>query len=464
MKQEQIRYEEWLTTIANTRLVYNTMEELEQFFDNRSIHSNGIKRCFVTQKKLRSAFRDLNMEVELQTDGIFDLYSIMYHYKQAWIFFHNHLYRRANPERIALEIMSYCYSPYVRNGLGNKKRAIFKKITEQEINVPFLILMLMKAIPGYDSKEGDVIDMPHQYECVIHLMEKFVSGTSQFGLLPIIIRAREETQKSRLMLLFYVQQILDIYESYTEPENLYGLANDIKNSTVNLDIAGYWNECGGKLLYTNFWQIENALNNGTYFLTYWQKDADNNLSGIRYSLFIIEGTDGNLIYYILHPEAIKHRMEGLQYKDNDHVWYQTEMLDDTPAELPLQRLMFSGVWKLNINLTRCSDSDVIARYEAWLNHDCKIIKQYQHLEYDFRPNLYAITKTHLYIPSENDGEYYKVPKSSYEGFNRVHISDNVGTMLMNGKIYLAFDEFMLYISTSKNELKKYEIERVNRIE
>lgn len=34
MKQEQIRYEEWLTTIANTRLVYNTMEELEQFFDN----------------------------------------------------------------------------------------------------------------------------------------------------------------------------------------------------------------------------------------------------------------------------------------------------------------------------------------------------------------------------------------------------------------------------------------------
>ena len=35
---------------------------------------------------------------------------------------------------------------------------------------------------------------------------------------------------------------------------------------------------------------------------------------------------------------------------------------------------------------------------------------------------------------------------------------------MNGKTYLAFDEFMLYINTSKSELKKYEIERVNCIE
>ena len=75
-----------------------------------------------------------------------------------------------------------------------------------------------------------------------------------------------------------------------------------------------------------------------------------------------------------------------------------------------------------------------------------------------------MTKTHLYIPSENEGEYFKVPKSSFDGFDRIQITDNVGTMVMNGKTYLAFDEFMLYINTSKSELKKYEIERVNCIE
>ena len=39
--------------------------------------------------------------------------------------------------------------------------------------------------------------------------------------------------------------------------------------------------------------------------------------------------------------------------------------------------------------------------------------------------------------------------------------DNVGTMLMDNKLYLAFDEIMLYIATTKNELKKYGIKKIN---
>ena len=464
MKQEQNLYEEWLTTIANTRLVFNTMEELEQFFDNRSIHNNGIKRCFVTKQKLRSAYRDLKIEVENMTDGIVNLDRVLSHYQKAWLFYRDNLYRRANPEKIAFEILSYCFPPYISEGIGGKKAALFKQIVEQDINVPFLIMMLLKVIPGYDSKDGDVVDMSRQYEQVILLMEKFVGGATYFNLLPIITIAREESHKTRLLLLFYVQQILDTYESYTDSDNLYDLANDIKESTVNLDIVGFWNECGGKLLYTDFWQIEDALEYGTYFMTHWHKDSENKLTGIKYALFIMEGIDGNLIYYLLHPEAIKHRMKGLQYGDADHVWYQTEMLENTPLELPLQRIMFSGVWPLKINLTRCREDNVISTYEKWMNHDCQIVKPYQHLEYEFHPNLYAVTKTHLYIPSENEGEYFKVPKSSFEGFDRIQITDIVGTMVMNGKTYLAFDEFMLYINTSKSELKKYEIERVNCIE
>ena len=464
MKQEQNLYEEWLTTIANTRLVFNTMEELEQFFDNRSIHNNGIKRCFVTKQKLRSAYRDLKIEVENMTDGIVNLDRVLSHYQKAWYFYRDNLYRRANPEKIAFEILAYCFPPYISEGIGGKKEALFKQIVKQDINVPFLIMMLMKVIPGYDSKDGDVIDMSRQYEQVILLMEKFVGGATYFNLLPIITRAREESHKTRLLLLFYVQQILDTYKSYTDSDNLYDLANDIKESTVNLDIVGFWNECGGKLLYTDFWQIEDALEYGTYFMTHWHKDSENKLTGIKYALFIMEGIDGNLIYYLLHPEAIKHRMKGLQYGDADHVWYQTEMLENTPLELPLQRIMFSGVWPLKINLTRCREDNVISTYEKWMNHDCQIVKPYQHLEYEFHPNLYAVTKTHLYIPSENEGEYFKVPKSSFEGFDRIQITDIVGTMVMNGKTYLAFDEFMLYIIISKSELKKYEIERVNCIE
>ena len=199
-------------------------------------------------------------------------------------------------------------------------------------------------------------------------------------------------------------------------------------------------------------------------MTHWHKDAENKLTGITYTLLIIKDSSGNLIYYMLHPEAIKHRMKGLQYGDADNVWYHTDMLDYIPEQLPLLRLMHSGVWPSKILLTRCTKKDVVTTYDKWLHHDCQIVKPFQHLEYDFRPSLYAVTPTHLYITSEKAGEYYKVPKSSFEGFDRIQLSDNVGLMTMNGKIYLVFDEFMLYIHTNRNELKKHKIERVNSID
>ena len=65
------------------------------------------------------------------------------------------------------------------------------------------------------------------------------------------------------------------------------------------------------------------------------------------------------------------------------------------------------------------------------------------------------------IPTENDNEYYQVPKNAYEGLEKVQFGDNVGTMLMDNKLYLAFDEIMLYIATTKNELKKYGIKKIN---
>lgn len=464
MIQEPAKYEEWLTTIANTRLVYNTMDELESMLDSKSIHNNGIRRCFTSQQKMRSAYRDLKVEVDLMTDGILNLDRVLLHYQKAWSFFHDNLYRRANPEQVAIELLSFCYPPYIRKGIGAKRAAIYQQIIEQDINVPFLLLLLMKSIPGYDSKDGDVNNIPLQFQRIMALLQNFTGNESEFSVLPAITRAREETNKSRLMLLFHVSQILDTYESYADTSNVYDTANHVKASRVNLDIAGYWNECGGELLYTDFWQIEDALNYGTYFMTHWHKDAESRLTGIRYTLFIIEGTDGNLIYYILHPEAIKRRMNGLAYEDADQVWYKTDWLDDCPSELPLHRLMYSAVWQQDIHLTRCTDHDVVSQYERWLNNGCEIVKPYQHLEYDFRPNLYAVTQNHLYIPSENEGEFYKVPKDAHDGFERIQIDDNVGIMQMNGKTYLAFDELMLYIGTTKKELQKYKIERVSCIE
>ena len=275
MKEETAKYEEYLTIIANTRLIYNTMEELENKLDNYSIHNNGIKRCFTTLQKMRSAYRDLKVEVELMTDGIVNLDRLIMHYRKAWDFFHENLYRRANPEQVAKELLLYCYPPYIRSGISTRHSSIYQQVVEQDINVPLLLLMLMKSIPGYGSKEGDANDMTMQFERVMAFLQDFTGNNPGFSMLPTITRAREEQNKSRLMLLFHVSNVLDTYESYANGSNIYDIARDLKARYVHLDIAGFWNECGGKLHNTDFWQIENTMSHGSYFITSWHKDADN---------------------------------------------------------------------------------------------------------------------------------------------------------------------------------------------
>lgn len=457
-------YEERLTTLSGTRLIYNTMDELEDMLDCHSIHNNSIRRCFSSLPKMRAAYRDLKIEVEEMTNGSLDLDRVITHYKRAWAFFRDHLYRRANPEQVALELLSFCYPPHIRENLSPKKQAIYEQIVKQDINVSFLVLMLLKVIPGYNSNIGDVTDMPAQFERVMALLERFTASGTMFALLPAITKAREETNKSRLMLLDHVERILDTYESYTAPANLYDTADNIKSNCYNLDIVGLWNECDGKALTTEFWQIEDAQDYGSYFMTHWHKDAGNRITGTRYSLFIIEGEDDDLVYYLVHPEAIEHRMRGQAYGDADHVWYRTAWLEDTPAVLPLQRMMNSKTWPQKIHLTRCVDEEVLAAYNGWLQHDCQVVKPYKHLEYVFLPGIYAITHTHIYVSSEQEGEYYKVPKTAHEGFECIRLTDNVGLMTMGGKTYLAFDELMLYISTEEKELQRYDIEKVSSID
>ena len=88
---------------------------------------------------------------------------------------------------------------------------------------------------------------------------------------------------------------------------------------------------------------------------------------------------------------------------------------------------------------------------------------FEELEYEFHPNIYAVTNSDIYVPTCTEGEYYKIPRDAVEGFNQIQLNDNVGLMTMNGATYLAFDEMLVYIPTTKNSLKKYRIEKVNSI-
>ncbi|MGM9844062.1 MAG: hypothetical protein ACI30S_07575 [Muribaculaceae bacterium] len=462
MTNDNPKYEEWLTTVANTRLIFNTIEELEDLLDNHSIHSNGIRRCYSSTQKLRAAYRDLKIQVEQISHGLINLDLLLKDYSNAWNFFRQNLYRRANPEKFTIEMLSFCFNPNNASAKG-KKAEIFMQIIKQNISIPFLILFLLKALPGYDSKDGDATDMTQTFDRVLKVLENFFANIFSFSLLPVITKARDEKSKTRLTLLLHIAEILDVYASYSDAQGTYDVANTIKENIIDLDIDGFWNESDGKPSSTDFWQITPFEVKGNYDLTHWHKNADNQIIGITYTLFTFKANDGNFVFYIVHPTFIKRRMKGQPYTDAEHVWYVTEPLNNHPDRLPLTRLISSSAWQPKISLTRCSDSKLIKTYEDWLN-SCSIVKQFKELEYTFQFSIHAITREHIYVKSASEGIFYKIPIDAHDGFENIKINDRVGIMTMGGKNYIVFDEFLLFIPTTDRELRKFGITKVQNIE
>ncbi|MDE6353480.1 MAG: hypothetical protein K2L56_00215 [Prevotella sp.] len=463
MKQEQCNYEEWLTTISNTRLIYNTISELEDTLDNHSIHSNGIKRSFTTPQRLRAAFRDLKEETALMTDDFVSLDWFMTSYKAAWTFYRNHLSRRTSPEQIAHELLVCRFHPDGPDAANKKAAAIYEHITDHDISLSIVIMLLMKALPGYDSKGGDVTDITGTYDSVLNLLAQFGSDLPFIESLPLIAKARNEESKSRIKLYAHVSNIIHTIEAYAKESKTYDMSTTIKEISIPLDLNGFWNECGGTTAGTDFWQIWKASVPGTYFAIKWHKDADNRLTGIKYCVGLTSTPDGRMTVYIIHPLFMKHKIQGKPWGDIDHVWYTTDVPDsDRPLQLPLLRIHPSAVWPGKIMLTRVEESETTDLYERWLDH-CETEMQFPECDYEFRAGIHAITNDAIYVMTDVENEYFRIPKDGNNGFDKIKIDDNVGLMVMNNHKYLAFDEFLLYISTSKKSLAKYGIKRVREI-
>ncbi|MDE7135349.1 MAG: hypothetical protein K2N91_01845, partial [Muribaculaceae bacterium] len=311
------KYESRLVAMTNIRLLFNTMAELEEFLGNTSIHTNGIRRSYPNFPRLRALYRDINVEVTDLTDDLFDFGWLMLHYERAWNFFTAHFARRKDPEAIARKILSLYYDASGSDSLSSGLAAIYQALRDQNINVAILYLLLMKAIPGYDSKLGDVADIDAQFDKVLDHLQLFTDGCGIFDQLPVIKMAREETRRTRLMLIYHTIRILDTYENYSSIVNLAHTSNALKESSLDLDIEGFWRPTFG----SDFWEVKKAANKGTYFVTHYRHESSRLLIIVNYTLHLILGDNGRITAYIMHPLAVKHRVKGLPYTDEDHAWY-----------------------------------------------------------------------------------------------------------------------------------------------
>lgn len=455
-------YEIYVSTVVNSRLIYNTIEEYEDKLEMYSLHTNGVHRCFNSLKKLRSTFRDFHVETLCLTHNQLDLQNILDEYQYAWTFYKKNLSRRRNPESIASELLNFSYRHKENTTLTIQKQLLFNAIDSNNINIPILFLLLLKVLPGFDSKEGNVSDIKTCFQKVISFLEDFTKGNTCFFILPAIIQAKEEPNKSRITLIYHTTRILSMYSAYSDSDSIYEQSSKMKQNIIDLDIDGYWIHSKSQADTTTFSHIEHALNSGTYFLTTWHKNSDNKLEGIKYSMNLSETIDGKLMLYLLHPLAIQKRIKALPYTDKENVWYQTDMPSiNRPLHFTFVRMMNSNFWPQKINLTRVTDVKEITRYDKWLSICTKEIA-YKNLEYLFIPNLYASTPDNLYIPKD-DTTFYKIPRTASPGLENIQLGDLAGIMTLGDKEYIVFDDILLYIEINEEQLEKYGIKIVDSI-
>ena len=280
---DEPKYLEWLNTIANSRLLFNTIGELEDYLDNHNIHTNGIKRCYNTEQKVRAAFADLCLYVaETAKMTSNDFCILLDYYKKTSEFYQKRLSRRKNPDDIIKTILdNYFLNPERRN-CSPSMNSIIQETIDNDIDIPILVLLLMRAWAGYESKDGDIVDLWERYKHTIDLLEDYSEEIGCQMPFPPMVSARNEVYKSRLTLAYHVRDIIEKARQFSDPDRIFRSVHNARN--LDMNIEGYWNECGGKAERTDFWLIEKTTNIGLYYAIKFNKMEGGKVERIRYSI------------------------------------------------------------------------------------------------------------------------------------------------------------------------------------
>lgn len=466
MTKQKEYYLELLTAMIHTRLVFNTIAETEKFFGVNCLNNNSVKRAFSDDIRCRNAFHDVMMDVSQRTAGVIDLSELLPAYERVSELFKN-FSRCKDPKSIALEVLYYAFQ--LSSEKKSAKRLIYRELYNI-LDVALMVLMLLGALPPYSSRKGDVKDFDVKYREVLRFLEDdFVKKNSLDFIeeLPVIEIAKNADNKCRVLLIYFVYDILYTYNAFKNSSNVVHVSDNIKQAMYNLDIGGYWYQ-GDCERSTTFWHVEQFGDAGCYRLTRYRK-MGHELERLRYTFTISDKGDGCLEFFVMHPKCIKNLVEKKPIGDDDCTWYLVQKPNvHNPDELYLINKLRSRIndWKMKLEFKRVKDDEWIETLERWrefyaekvLYPDCECVFYHR--------GVYAVTREYLYVMYGDDKErYLRVPRNAVEGMERIGLDSNVGVLYLGSKgavrKYLAFDDMLLYIPFE--DYASYGIEEVDAI-
>lgn len=516
-----------LNWIYKNRLIFNTTAELEEFW-NVKFGNNVIERAFPKPEERRRAYLDLAEKVSDLTFNAIDLNDLMQSVKIASNYYKNKFARRdiESKEAFVKSLIKNILYPKSWSNIKRKSKEeelMKDPIKEDLLTTSVLILFLLKIV-GIDRIQ-EKVDITEEFDRTINMIESAIKigdeeeeedneeedkeltpedAAKEHQIMedyPLIgeARALESTKKTRLKLIYYIQEILVGAKKLSNPKHSFDAAKNYLNHLANLDIAGYW----GLRTADNtkdFFQIQPTNIPGLYFFTkytvrgssskdYQSSDEPFCVVKERYEVAIspLVDSDSSEVrneeyqFYFIKPHIYLDYIKGRSIKTENHAFYYTRMDDSKEIETIKLHMntekwahqfkeSLRNPWRRSLELYKSSNEQVVARHEKDIKEAINrgvCVDKFEKFQYEIPLTLYnitrAITKDYLFLRTENEDEYFKIPKKIHRSLSNYGFGETTYIIKIQGKMYIGFPTSSLYIRISPSSLKKWGIERVKSI-
>ncbi len=516
-----------LNWIYKNRLIFNTTAELEEFW-NVKFGNNVIERAFSKPEERRRAYLDLAKKVSDLTHNAIDLNDLMQSVKIASCYYKNKFARRdlESKEAFVKNLIKNILYPKSWGNIKRKSKEekFIKEFTQENLlTISVLILFLLKIVGIDRVQEKD--DITEEFDQAINLIESAIKmeeeeeeennekedkeltpedAAKEHPIMedyPMIGKARslENSKKTRLSLIYYIQGILDGAETLSNPKISFEASKDYLRHLATLDIAGYWGVRTADNT-KDFFQIQPTNVPGLYFFTkytvkgisnkdYQSSDEPFRIEKERYEVAITRLVDTDspdakneeYQFYFIKPHIYLDYIKGRSIRTENHAYYYTKIddskgIDAIRLHLNTERWghqfkeSIRNPWRQSLELHKSSNEHAVARHEKDIKEAIDrgvCVDKFEKFKYEISLTLYnimrAITRDYLYLRTENEGEYFKIPKDINESLGKYSFEEITYIIKIQGKMYIGFPTSSLYISISPSSLKKWGIERVKSI-
>ena len=454
----------YLRMIERTRLMRNTMEELERLVGFSVGSGNGLVRKGGKSLFMKDAiFRELAHIAKQDTD--LDLQEVL----DAYIGADRICERMGNVANSALFCQHLVWYFYSDAEATDDIAPIIDKVEAEQL--PILVLLVLKLLPRLSAKGGDVRDVRQDYRRLFCWLSETVNKDIMMQKLPLLTQMEDEMRHNpdilcRLHLISTANQILNSFGALSTRERISLSNKELLENQFDPEVGGIWTE---DEFSTVFWQFE-SIANGYHLYRYQADSSRKSLVFTKYFMkFFHLGND--IMALVIHPCAIHYLVTGKKMPNNLFAYLDCHIKADfegnSDAVITFSPQSADGQWFTLRQLRRCEKGNF---FQSLLD-DGQYEKTDSHAsdDYDFIISLAAITSDHIYI-SKDEATYYRVPKSLNSLLEEVGFNSNAGVMSFKATAdgeattYIAFDDFNLYYDISKKELMaEHQIEVVDSI-